>query len=155
MQEATWAVSCMVSTFLSVQQEINKRTGEFHFVSLPPHIVDLIGWVGVEGFFKIISLVIFETYAFDPSCSMTGSESRKGMHFNSSNAWYKGWVAKSPTHLATIMATMIGNKNWMSFVISICDKERKELRTAKIKRLVFFTEFRKLWRKATYFITVM
>ena len=61
--------------------------------------------------FSTISLVTFETYAFDPSCSITGSESRKGMHFNSSNAWYKGCVAKSPTHLATIMATMIGSKN--------------------------------------------
>ena len=64
------------------------------------------------------------TYVLDPSCRMTGSLSRNGMHLSSSRAWYRGCVVKSPTHLATMMATMIGSRNWMSFVISICWRQQ-------------------------------
>lgn len=75
------------------------------------------------------------TYLVDPSWIMIGSESKNGMHFNSNRAWYKGCVAKSPTHLATMIATMMGRRNWISFVISIC---RGETTINLLKALVSF-----------------
>lgn len=67
-------------------------------------------------------------------CSIIGLELRKGMYFNFSNVWYKGCVVKLFIYLVIIMVIMIGNKNWMLFVIFICEKERKEfMNVNKIK----------------------
>ena len=58
-----------------------------------------------------------QTDLFSPTTSR-GSARRNGIHLSSSKEWQRGWVKKSPSHLETIMDTIIGNKNWTSLVNS-------------------------------------